>query len=83
MQIEENKMPSEGSFSAVSTAKIARVGAFFQIFRDLQYSKPFAPLQTQFLQNFNKTQLNTVHFLNFQIFQYFSLFLGKSSKKNV
>ena len=39
------------SFSAVSTATIARVGAFFQIFRDLQDFHPFAPLWTK---NFNK-----------------------------
>ena len=33
----------EGSFSAVSTATIARVGAFFSIFRDLQDVHSFAP----------------------------------------
>ena len=36
----------ESSFSAVSTATIARIGAFFQIFRDLQDSHPFAPLES-------------------------------------
>jgi len=37
-----------GSFSSVWTAPIARVGAFFSIFRDLQDSHSFAPLQSQF-----------------------------------
>ena len=41
----------EGSFSAVSTATIARNGAFFHIFRDLQDFHAFAPLRTQ---NFKK-----------------------------
>ena len=36
-----------GSFSAVWTATIARVGAFFSIFRDLQDVHSFAPLQIQ------------------------------------
>ena len=40
----ESGQTLEGSFSAVSTATIARVGAFFQIFRDLQDYHPFAPL---------------------------------------
>ena len=35
----------EGSFSAVSTLLIARVGAFFQDFRDLQDLHSFAPLR--------------------------------------
>ena len=47
----ESGQTLEGSFSAVSTATIARVGAFFQIFRDLQDFHPFAPLWTQ---NFNE-----------------------------
>ena len=34
-----------GSFSSVWTATIARVGAFFSIFRDLQDSHSFAPLR--------------------------------------
>ena len=38
-----------GSFSAVWTATIARVGAFFSIFRDLQDYHPFAPFRSQFL----------------------------------
>ena len=40
-----------GSFSAVSTATIARIGAFFRIFRDLQDLHSFAPLRPQ---NFRK-----------------------------
>ena len=36
-----------GSFSAVSTATIARKDAFFRIFQDLQDSHAFAPLQIQ------------------------------------
>ena len=40
-----------GSFSAVGTATIARVGAFFSIFRDLQDLQSFAPLRSQ---NFRK-----------------------------
>ena len=47
----ESGQTLEGSFSAVSAATIARVGTFFQIFRDLQDFHPFAPLWTQ---NFNK-----------------------------
>ena len=43
----------EGSFSAVSTATIARVGAFFQIFRDLQDSHIFSQLKSQ---NFSEKQ---------------------------
>ena len=37
----------DGSFSAVWTATIARVGAFFSIFRDLQDLCAFAPLRPQ------------------------------------
>ena len=45
----------EGSFSAVSTATIARKDAFFSIFRDLQDLHSFAPLQIQeILQNLVK-----------------------------
>ena len=40
----DHRQTLEGSFSAVSTATIARVGAFCQIFRDLQDFHPFAPL---------------------------------------
>ena len=39
------------SFSSVSTPPIARVGAFFSIFRDLQDFHAFAPLRAQ---NFGK-----------------------------
>ena len=37
----------EGSFSSVSTPLIARVGAFFRIFRALQDLHSFAPLESQ------------------------------------
>ena len=37
----------KGSFSAVWTATIARVGSFFSIFRDLQDYHSFAPLRPQ------------------------------------
>ena len=37
----------DGSFSALWTATIARVGAFFGIFRDLQDYHSFAPLRSQ------------------------------------
>ena len=37
-----------GPFSSVSTFLIARVGAFFSIFRDLQDCHSFAPLQCYF-----------------------------------
>ena len=40
-----NDLTLEGSFSAVSTLLIARVGAFFQDFRDLQDLHSFAPLR--------------------------------------
>ena len=43
----------EGSFSAVWTATIARVVAFFHIFRDLQDLHAFAPLQTQNVRYFS------------------------------
>ena len=43
-----------GPFSAVSTATIARIGAFFSVFRILQDSHTFAPLRTQ---NFSKFSL--------------------------
>ena len=42
-----------GSFSAVSTATIARVGAFCRIRRDLQDLQSFAPLRSR---NFSKNQ---------------------------
>ena len=40
----ESGQTLEGSFSAVSRPPIARVGAFFSIFRDLQNFHAFAPL---------------------------------------
>ena len=41
----------DGSFSSVSRPPIARVGAFFTVFRDLQDCHSFAPLR---IQNFSK-----------------------------
>ena len=41
-----------GSFSSVSTLLIARVGACFSIFQDLQDCYTFAPLQCKFLRDF-------------------------------
>ena len=41
-----------GSFSAVSTPLIARVGAFFSIFRNLQECHTFAPLHFKILRYF-------------------------------
>ena len=55
----------KSSFSAVSTPPIARVGAFFSIFRELQDFHAFAPLRTQ---NFSRK------------FPYFFLFLQKKSQ---
>ena len=49
----ESGQTSQCSFSSVSTPPIARVGAFFQIFRDLQDSHTFAPRQNQNLQTFS------------------------------
>ena len=42
-----NCLTLEGSFSSVWTATIARVGAFFTIFRELQDLHSFAPLESQ------------------------------------
>ena len=53
------------SFSAVSTATIARNGAFFQIFRDLQDFHVFAPLRTQ---NFEKIHHFCENLANFPKF---------------
>ena len=67
-----------GSFSSVWTATIARVGAFFSIFRALQDLHSFAPLQIQkfckklpnfFLQfpvNFHKFAIFQVNFVVFR-----------------
>ena len=48
---EPNHQTLEGSFSAVSKPIVARNGAFFSIFRDLQDLQSFAPLRSQ---NFSK-----------------------------
>ena len=54
----------EGSLSAVSTPQIARVGAFFSIFRDLQDLHSFAPLRIQIFCKFSSNFFVTlVHFL--------------------
>ena len=56
------------SFSAVSTATIARVGAFFQIFRDLQDSHIFSRLKSQnFSENRPNFWPNEIHFI--RVFQ--------------
>merc|ERR1711904_283738 len=47
----ETGQTSECSFSSVSTPPIARVGACFSTFRELQDFHAFAPLRTQ---NFSK-----------------------------
>ena len=57
----------EGSFSAVSTPPIARVGAFFQIFRDLQDSHTFAPRRNQNLQTFSNFRTISMIFQEFCI----------------
>ena len=61
----------EGSFSAVWVPTIARVGAFFHIFRDLQDSHSFAPLHTQIFVNSSFVFLhffppNCIIFANFE-----------------
>ena len=43
----ESRQTLQCSFSSVSTPTIARVGAFFRIFRDLQDFHAFAPLRAQ------------------------------------
>ena len=61
----------EGSFSSVSTATIARVGAFFRIFQDLQDLHSFAPLQTQ---NFSKISFEkSTFFARTRKFYFFKL----------
>ena len=50
----ENLKTKNRSFSAVSTATIARVGAFFQFFRDLQDLIRFAILCTAAKSKFQK-----------------------------
>ena len=63
-----NCLTLDGSFSAVSTATIARKDAFFSIFRDLQDLCAFAPLRSQnfskkLVQNFARMKF---HFISFQ-----------------
>ena len=53
--LQPNDQILEGSFSSVSTPPIARVGAFFQDFQDLQDLHAFAPLR---FQNSNKISLS-------------------------
>ena len=53
---KESGQTSQCSFSSVSTPPIARVGAFFSIFRDLQDVHSFVPLR---IQNLSK---NLLHF---------------------
>ena len=54
-----------GSFSAVSKPPIARVGAFFSIFRDLQDSHAFAPRQNQNLSICSNFRTISMIFQNF------------------
>ena len=69
----ESGQTLEGSFSAVSRPPIARVGAFFTVFRDLQDCHSFAPLR---IQNFSKNVPKFFH--NFTDFlQNFAKFLSK------
>ena len=71
------------SFSAVSTATIARNGAFFHIFRDLQDFHTFAPLRTQNFEQIhhfcqNLTNLNGI-FRNFANF----IEISRKSQRNL
>ena len=61
----------DGPFSAVSTATIARVVAFFRIFRDLQDVHSFAPLQNQ---SFSKFRIFNFFFAFFAISRNFCAF---------
>ena len=68
MQEQRSQHPPHtfgGSFSAVSKPPIARVGAFFSIFRDLQDSHAFAPRQNQNLSIFFKFSQNFNDFSRF------------------
>ena len=65
---------SRGSFSSVSTLLIARVGAFFSIFQDLQDCYTFAPLQCKFLRDFASFLWN---------FRIFAKFCGSFSKSSI
>ena len=53
--LQPNDQILEGSFSAVSTLLIARVGAFFQDFQDLQDLHSFAPLRHQKFKEISST----------------------------
>ena len=71
---------SRGSFSSVSTLLIARVGAFFSIFQDLQDCYTFAPLQCKILRDF--ASLDSLVFRNEQIFGQASGKLGQNLGQN-
>ena len=67
-----------GSFSAVSTATIARKGALFRIFRDLQDSFAFAPLRPQnsrkkTVKRFGRNEIS-FHFISFHFHSSFISF---------
>ena len=74
----------DGPFSAVSTATIARVGAFFRIFRDLQDLHSFAPLRYQ---NFSKksskclTEWKKMKFHIIRVFRWILRVFGESLMK--
>jgi hypothetical protein len=74
----------DGPFSAVSTATIARVGAFFRIFRDLQDVHSFAPLQNQNFGKFRNFSRFLWFFSKFHRFstQIWSKFLGFQRSSN-
>ena len=63
-----------GSFSAVSKPQIARVGAFFSIFQDLQDYNTSAPLRSQNLSNKVVTifQFSNIFKENVAFFELFS-----------
>ena len=65
-----NHLTLEGSFSAASTATIARKDAFCSIFRDLQDLHSFAPLKSQNfskkrVQHFARMKWNEQNFISF------------------
>ena len=75
----------EGSFSAVSTATIARLGSFYSIFRDLQDLHTFAPLQTQKISknSFENFEFFPSKLANFTDFQFnFIIFRTDFDEKN-
>ena len=49
-----------GPFSSVWTATIARVGAFFRIFRDLQNEHSFAPLESKWKKPWKNHPVDTI-----------------------